>query len=107
MKIGNIAIPEFHYYLTVGVERRTFLLGDDFISCCTFSHAYNSDILINGFNNKVYVEKFKHKKFLTDKDIVEIFEMAEAIESATKSNIFEGSRSVKALGPILLEGVRE
>ena len=56
VKIGNIAISEFHYYLTVGVERRTFLLDDDFISCCTFSHAYNSDILINGFNNNRYVE---------------------------------------------------
>ena len=88
MLSDNIAISEFHYYLTVGVEQRTFLLGDDFISCCTFSRVYNSDISINGFNNNGYVEKFKHKKYLTDKDIAEIFEMTDIPESATESSIF-------------------
>ena len=88
VRVGNIIIPEFHYYVPVGVKRKSFLLGNDFISCCGFSHKCQGNILINSFNAEEYASSFAHGDYLTDEDITEIFEMVEAEEAATESSVF-------------------
>lgn len=57
VKISGVNIKDFYYYLIVNTEQSLALLGDDFISCCSFNHSINSDIIINAFNDKLYKDK--------------------------------------------------
>lgn len=88
VRVGNIIVPEFHYYVSVGIARKSFLLGNDFISCCSFSHKCQGNILINSFNIEEYARNFAHGDYLLDEDITEILEMVEAENTVMESSVF-------------------
>ena len=46
--------PEFFFYLTFDTERQTVLLGNDFISCCSFTHNIGGDIHITKYDSTKY-----------------------------------------------------
>ena len=52
--LSNTRVDEFYYYLIVNVEDSVGLLGDDFISKCTFHHNKDGDIEIEAFDNETY-----------------------------------------------------
>lgn len=53
LRIGDVQVRRFYYYIVFGDIPKA-LLGDDFISCCTFSHSYKNDIVVTGFNSEEY-----------------------------------------------------
>ncbi len=57
IKLGDIILKRFYYYLVLDSSRSKALIGDDFISCCTFSHSYESDIVVTGFHAEKYGKK--------------------------------------------------
>lgn len=57
IRLGDVILRRFYYYLVLDSSRSKALLGDDFISCCTFSHGYESDIVVTGFNMEKYGKK--------------------------------------------------
>ena len=57
VKVNSTILKQFYYYLIFNVEHKIALLGDDFISCCTFVHSANSDIIIQAFDSDNYTMK--------------------------------------------------
>lgn len=57
IRLDDVILRRFYYYLVLDSSRSKALLGDDFISCCTFSHGYESDIVVTGFNMEKYEKK--------------------------------------------------
>jgi len=55
----ELFISKFPFYLVLNVGRPLALLGDDFVSCCSFSHEINSDIVISRYENELSLIKFK------------------------------------------------
>lgn len=53
LKIGDVHVRRFYYYLVFSDTPKA-LLGDDFISCCTFSHSFKSDIVVTAFHAEEY-----------------------------------------------------
>lgn len=47
----------FYYYIVFGSKRKTALIGDDFISCCSFVHSVNGDIILKSFDDGLYTRK--------------------------------------------------
>ena len=57
IRLDDVILRRFYYYLVLDGSRSKALIGDDFISCCTFSHGYESDIVVTGFNAEKYEKK--------------------------------------------------
>lgn len=56
--VGDISIPKFYFYVTLGTTSLTPLLGDDFISNCLFTHSFQSDIIVTNFDINRYNKQF-------------------------------------------------
>ena len=69
IRIRSTIFPHFYCYLVRNSRSNPALLGDDFISACTFQHACNSDIMISEFNQSFYLESMS----TTDSDVLEAF----------------------------------
>lgn len=68
--ISGVEIPDFYYYITDS-NRSVALLGDDFISCCSFKHVPGDDILIDDINLEMY-KRNNQGNYVNSKDILEI-----------------------------------
>lgn len=69
LRIGEIQIKKFYYYIVFNDTPKA-LLGDDFISCCIFSHGFQSDIVVTSFNFKEY-----EKQGANDVQTMNVFEV--------------------------------
>jgi len=56
VKINGVPLKKFYFYLVLNDSVNKALLGDDFISCCTFSHQPQSDICITAIDMDSYVQ---------------------------------------------------
>lgn len=59
--LSNTVIDTFCFYVIVNTNRNIALLGDDFISCCTFKHEAYNDIVIDSCSHESACERFKSK----------------------------------------------
>lgn len=67
--ISGTLFKTFYYYLIVDELCKVALIGNDFISYCSFEHSVNGYIEINNFDEKSYANK--HEKYaLTGKEIL-------------------------------------
>ena len=67
--ISGTVLEEFYYFLVTNVEYSVALMGDDFISCCRFSHEPKQDILVDQFLKADYgigINKRIHEDELDD-----------------------------------------
>ena len=58
MSLSGYPIDEFYYYLIVDVDEMVALLGNDFISCCSFTHEEKGDIEVNSFDKTIYGQSY-------------------------------------------------
>ena len=70
--LSGVKFNEIYYYLIVDVDRPVCLLGDDFISKCTFVHHKDGDIEITAFDSAGYHSEIK---CLSKKDVNELLEL--------------------------------
>ena len=55
VSISGFLLDRFYYYLLpMKTDRSVALLGDDFISNCSFQHEVQGDILVTGFDMESY-----------------------------------------------------
>lgn len=54
VSIAGISVDRFYYYLLLGLQFNTALLGDDFIKNCVFRHDLHGDIEIQHFDGTTY-----------------------------------------------------
>lgn len=79
-KVNNISISghllraPFYYYLILDIESPLALLGDDFISCCDFSHKVNGDIKIT------YIDEKYYENYNDERSILEMNELNELLK---------------------------
>lgn len=69
LKIGDIQIKRFYYYIVFN-DKPKALLGDDFISCCTFSHGFKSDIVVTAFHSEEY-----ERQGISNAEHMDVFEV--------------------------------
>lgn len=69
LRIGDVEIKRFYYYIVFN-DKPKALLGDDFISCCIFSHGYKGDIVVTAFNYEGY-----EKQYISSENSMNIFEV--------------------------------
>ena len=75
--IGGCKFDKFFYYLICNIERNLALLGDDFISCCSFEHKVNSNIEITHFDTKHYkINEDKEKNCISEVIFDELLELS-------------------------------
>lgn len=67
LKIGDVFLKRFYYYIVFHDSSKA-LLGDDFISCCTFSHSFKSDIIVTAFHTEEYEQQCGY-----DADSLDVF----------------------------------
>ena len=60
MLYGTV-LKSFYYYLILDNRLDKALLGDDFISCCTFTHKPKSDIIITTIDMDMYSSSYYGK----------------------------------------------
>lgn len=60
MLYGTV-LKSFYYYLILDNRLDKALLGDDFISCCTFNHKPKSDIIITTIDMDMYSSSYYGK----------------------------------------------
>lgn len=81
IRLSDVCIKEFYFYLALDVNRPVSLLGDDFISCCKFEHEIGSDIIIHRYDEDRAGDMFKSmngsKKIFGLNEIYEIGEAAD------------------------------
>ena len=65
MLYGTV-LKKFYYYLILDNSLDKALLGDDFISCCTFNHQPKSDIIITAINMDMYASSYSGKADCVD-----------------------------------------
>ena len=53
LRIGDVQVKRFYYYIVFNDIPKA-LLGDDFISCCTFCHSFKDDIVVTAFHFDEY-----------------------------------------------------
>lgn len=53
--LGNITFSTFYYWLSPMIQNKKLLLGDDFVRFCSFTHAPESDIVIDDFKMDDYI----------------------------------------------------
>lgn len=58
IKISAFVLQKFFYYLVTNVNVNVALLGDDFISHCTFWHDNQADIIVKSFDSMGYESSF-------------------------------------------------
>lgn len=63
-------LKRFYYYLILDNSLDKALLGDDFISCCTFNHQTKRDIIITAIDMELYSQSYSGK--INCVDIAEI-----------------------------------
>lgn len=81
VEIDNVVLNQFYYYLTLNTEYPIALLGDDFISCCNFTHSTHSDIIIKSFDSANY--KIKHSTdALSENEISLAFSLTDEVLEA-------------------------
>lgn len=66
----NTKLKSFYYYLILDNNLNKALLGDDFISCCTFHHQPKGDIVITAIDMDLYLSSYEN--FVDCIDISEI-----------------------------------
>lgn len=66
----NTVLKRFYYYLILDNRLDKALLGDDFISCCTFNHQPKGDIIITTINMELYSSSYSGR--VNSVDITEI-----------------------------------
>lgn len=84
VKLSNLNIPRFYYYLTLQNNIKKFLIGDDFIAFCKFNHDKKSDIIISEFYYDDYIENIE-----TDNNIdggISINEIYNIIDSTEEAD---------------------
>ncbi len=59
-------LKDFYYYLILDNTLDKALLGDDFISCCTFNHQPKSDIIITTIDMNMYSASYGDKADCVD-----------------------------------------
>ena len=69
---GHLLRTPFYYFLIVDIETPLALLGDDFISCCDFSHSVNGNIKITGIDEMLYRGSNETKEVLELSEINEL-----------------------------------
>lgn len=62
----NTVLKNFYYYLILDNGLDKALLGDDFISCCTFSHQPKKDIIITTIDMNMYSASYGDKADCVD-----------------------------------------
>lgn len=81
VRISDVHLDSFVFYLSLAIESNVALIGDDFISCCSFVHSIGSDIIINKFSKEMYESKINAVMHI---DLLKVFE-----DSGTKTmNLF-------------------
>ncbi len=60
VKINDVPIKKFYFYLVLNDSVNKALLGDDFISYCTFSHQSQSDIYITAIDTDLYALSYEN-----------------------------------------------
>lgn len=66
IKLYGTVLKRFYYYLILDNSLDKALLGDDFISCCTFSHQPKSDIIITAIDMDLYSSSYNGKADCVD-----------------------------------------
>ena len=61
VKLNDVLIEKFYFYLVLNDSLNKALLGDDFISYCTFSHQSRSDIYITAIDMNLYALSYGNK----------------------------------------------
>lgn len=69
LKIGDVQVGRFYYYIVFN-DKPKALLGDDFISCCTFNHGFKGDIVVTAFNFEEY-----ERQCVSNAKSVDVFEV--------------------------------
>lgn len=87
LKIGDVLVKRFYYYIVFN-DKPKALLGDDFISCCTFSHSFKSDIVVTAFHFGEYGRQRESKA----KNNIDVFE----ILSVDNNTMREKGRGIPA-----------
>ena len=54
----STVLKSFYYYLILDNSLDKALLGDDFISCCTFNHQPKRDIIITTIDMELYLSSY-------------------------------------------------
>lgn len=80
VEISGEKVKNFCFYLIINTDRPIALLGDDFISCCDFSHNKHEDIIINDFDDRAIYSKFLKKS----SRVLELDEIVNSIDSDSK-----------------------
>lgn len=62
----STVLKNFYYYLILDNSLDKALLGDDFISCCTFSHQPKRDIIITTIDMDMYSASYDGKTDCVD-----------------------------------------
>lgn len=62
----STVLESFYYYLVLDNSLDKALLGDDFISCCTFSHQPKGDIVITTIDMNLYSSPYKNNMDCVD-----------------------------------------
>lgn len=62
----STVLKNFYYYLILDNSLDKALLGDDFISCCTFSHQPKKDIIITTIDMDMYSASYGGKTDCVD-----------------------------------------
>lgn len=57
----STTLKNFYYYLVLDNHLNKALLGDDFISCCTFSHRPQGDIVISTIDMDSYTSAYSEE----------------------------------------------
>lgn len=81
LKIGDVQIRRFYYYIVFS-DMPKALLGDNFISCCTFTHSFKSDIIVTSFHSEEY-----HRQCENIIKNMDVFEMLFCSEENVQKNI--------------------
>lgn len=59
VNIYSVTLNDFYYYLVLDNSLDKALLGDDFISCCTFHHKPKGDIYITAVDMELYASAYE------------------------------------------------
>lgn len=77
ISLDGIIISNFMFRIILDKEANRFLIGDDFISCCKFTHEIGGAIEISEFSQSRY--DIKHNKVMVDlKEVLRGYTQEEA-----------------------------
>lgn len=68
--LSGVELDRLYFWLAIDMGIPKALLGDDFISCCSFSHNVGGDIFINRLDRNLYNQKFFRKNAISIDEIL-------------------------------------